>query len=242
MATKYTVFYEATSLSIIRHVDGETQTYMLKSNENHLKVEESTAFIKEFTQSSFLHVPEFEHFICSENGVSLPASIFEEQAVNAYYERLYGELNDQETLRFESLNQQKVIRIFNVPSWTITLLERHFSKTNISSVFESQFQALELYLQRKVVVSLFISPQFAHLVLFKKGDLFFIDTISFDRLEDILFHLVTLLSKNNATEDSGVLLMQNIHPTHTLQEIKALIAQISSFNALEVLLKHNQIT
>jgi len=99
---------------------------------------------------------------------------------------------------------------------------------------------MELYSQRKVVVFLFVSESAIHMVLQKNGDLRFIDSIAFDTLEDIVYHLLNLLTKNKATEDPGVLLLQSIHGVHSPETIQHLLSQMANFNTLEVIVKKHQ--
>ena len=240
MSVKYTVFYESTSLSIIRHVDGEVLRYSLKSSELTHRIEESKAFIKDVTESSFLHSPEFEHYVCSGYTVSLPASIFDTNFVKDYFERVHGTFEAEPILEHASLNHQKVIHIYNVPLWTKSFLENTFSKPNSPTLFEYLIQSMELYSQRKVVVFLFVSESAIHVVLQKNGDLRFIDSIPFDTLEDIVYHLLNLLTKNKATEDPGVLLLQSIHAGHSPETIQHLMSQMANFNTLEVVVKKYQ--
>lgn len=240
MSVKYTVFYEPTSLSIIRHLDGETKSYHLKSLESHLIIEESKVFIKEFTASSFLHSPEFDHFICPDHCVTLPVSLFDPSFLNEYFERVHGKLEPLYLLQYSSIHHQKAIHIFKVPIWTKSLLESTFSNTTLPSIFEHLLQSMELYAQRKVVLSLLVSNNSAFIVLKKNGELHFIDAISIESIEDILYHMLNILTKNNIKEELGVILIQSINDSFPLHSISSLLGQISSFNSFEIILKTNQ--
>lgn len=178
--------------------DVSIKPYQLISSNTRLIAEEIHALLKEETQKHFLHVSDFNLYFISEKLLTIPTTVFDNQLVNEYWQRMYEKLSKETQLQVFISKHYKVNIIYEVHDGWTAFIGNHFNlKTSPVYVEEllnpPSHEALDLQLM--------ILPKHFWMVLKSQNVLLFLDTCFYDTVDDILYFVLNVYKKRNTNLD-----------------------------------------
>jgi len=199
----------------------------IRSNTKELMQEEVKSFLKEKTNSSFLHSPDFEHINVGYRHLVLPSSVFDDSLTNAYDERMYGNLPDSLTLNSNYCKLFQVQLISATPIWLNEYMSANFNVNSIPSAHLLFLNNVSTTTSFEVLVFCFQTKVYIGINEDKK--LWYSDFIVADAVEDILFTLLNMTSQLNLKFESGNLKIGSINSTFIPAEIITIFNKIEAF-------------
>ncbi len=225
------IIYEHSTVSVI--TDQGIFSHKIRSNTPALISEEIKSFIKTSTNSSFLHAPDFQHLIIGENHLLLPSVMFDEALLTSYYERMYDKVPAHSTLTHHVNERQQVHIIYTLQSWITNLLTEQFNNTNINILHEV------ILSRNQRVNSLLIDLHFftnqAYIGIQQKDILSASELFEYAEIDDVLYMLLTILSKQQINPTEGKISLSSISTTHPVSKIEQLLKKLDLFSSVEII-------
>lgn len=225
------IIYEHSTVSVI--TDQGIFSHKIRSNTPALISEEIKSFIKTSTNSSFLHAPDFQHLIIGENHLLLPSVMFDEALLTSYYERMYDKVPAHSTLTHHVNERQQVHIIYTLQSWITNLLTEQFNNTNINILHEV------ILSRNQRVNSLLIDLHFftnqAYIGIQQKDILSASELFEYAEIDDVLYMLLTILSKHQINPTEGKIRLSSISTTHPVSKIEQLLKKLDLLSSVEII-------
>lgn len=238
MKENYCIYYFSDSLVLLpKNKNEEVKFKLILSKRLDLQIEEAKEWIKTETNSSFLHSEEFLHVIVGSKNVLLPSKIFDENQIQAYYQKVYEECEEGFQLITNKNAFFGVNSIETLPFWALELTSLVFHHANYSTQFTFYLEKLRSFSNDKTNVFCMIHPNRFFIGINEGNKLIFFDDAAYSSAEDILYFLLNCIQKCQVLPGKS-----NLYLGHLLSEdvkIKFLelivkIADLSDFNSIEL--------
>lgn len=205
--------------------------YQIKSTTSALIMEEITAFLKKETESHFLHANEFEHWNICDKLLVLPTSVYDPQLKETYWNRMFGA--DPKECRLEEYASKslKVQVIYEVPTWLNEFLKQQFNKTSSQSVV---YDMLSDTKNGTLQMNLVISENSFIFSLRNDRELFYLDTQSYDSVEDILYCMLHVLIRQKLKVNNVCCNLYAFCASMTVQSLEQGMKKITELQSVAI--------
>jgi hypothetical protein len=227
------VYYSQKNLYLIRSgaEDSPSIPYEIKSTTQGLIIEEITAFLRKETDKHFLHSSDFEHCFITDKFLTLPLSVYDPQLKSTYWNRMFGAERKDYQLEETQSKSLKVQTLYEVPVWFNEFLRQQFNKTSCLHMLS------ELLAETKNVsksLNLVICESTFIFSFRNDRELFFIDCQSYESVDDILYAILNVLTRQKITAGK---FQWNLFPfcsTIFVETLKQGMKRIQELNTVEI--------
>ena len=225
------VIYEQATVSVI--TDEGIFYHSIRSNTPPLIIEEIKSFIKTSTNSSFLHAPDFQHLVIGENHLLLPSVMFDEALLTSYYERMYDQVPAHSTLEHHVNERQQIHILYAQQTWLNTLLSEQFNDANINLLHD-------VILTRNhrintIQIDLHFFTTHAYIGIQQKEILSASELFEYSEIDDVLFMLLTILTKQHITPVGGKIRLSSISTVNPVGKIEHLLQKLDLLSGVEII-------
>jgi hypothetical protein len=225
------VIYEHSTVSVI--TDHGIFYHSIRSNTPELISEEIKSFIKSSTNSSFLHAPDFQHLIIGENHLLLPSVMFDEALLTSYYQRMYDNVPTHSTLAHHLNERQQVHILYTQQSWLNTLLTEQFNNVNVNLLHDVIFT--RNHRVNTIQIDLHFFTTHAYIGIQQKEILGASELFEYSEIDDVVFMLLTILTKQNINPAGGKIRLSSISTLHTVGKIEHLLRKLDLLSGVEII-------
>jgi hypothetical protein len=225
------VIYEHSTVSVI--TDEGIFYQSIRSTTPELICEEIKSFIKTSTNSSFLHAPDFQHLVIGENHLLLPSVMFDEALLTSYYERMYDQVPAHSTLEHHVNERQQIHILYTQQTWLNTLLSEQFNDANINLLHD-------VILTRNhrintIQIDLHFFTTHAYIGIQQKEILSASELFEYSEIDDVLFMLLTILTKQHINPTEGKIRLSSISTAHPVSKIEHLLQKLDLLSGVEII-------
>lgn len=226
----FTILYEELKVSLLTeehifHCD-------IRSVAEPLIHEEIKSFLKDKSNSSFLHAPDFNHAVTGINHLAIPNAVFEQAHAATYHSRMFGTLNARHELcNTLSVNAQ-VQLIHAQPTWLKGFVWAQFNGELIHSMHELLLSSLHRSTGYTIDLHCFTNQ--CYLGVYRDQTLWYSDFFEFTLIDDIIYMLVNMLNQYKLSTDGALLRLSSTHPTIQPALINAYLERIEPLNLLAI--------
>lgn len=225
------VIYEHSTVSVI--TDEGIFYHSIRSNTPALICEEIKSFIKTSTNASFLHAPDFQHLVIGENHLLLPSVMFDEALLTSYYERMYDQVPAHSTLEHHVNERQQIHILYTLQSWLNTLLTEQFNNTNINLLHEVILSRNQRV--KTILIDLHFFTTHAYIGIQQKDILGASELFEYSEIDDVLFMLLTILTKQHINPTEGKIRLSSISTAYPVSKIESVLRKLDLLSGVEII-------
>jgi hypothetical protein len=225
------VIYEQATVSVI--TDEGIFYHSIRSNTPPLIIEEIKSFIKTSTNSSFLHAPDFQHLVIGENHLLLPSVMFDEALLSSYYERMYDLVPANSTLEHYVNERQQIHVLYTQQSWLNTLLTEQFNSANINLLHHVILT--RNHRVKTIQIDLHFFTTHAYIGIQHKEILGASELFEYSEIDDVIFMLLTILTKQQINPAGGKIRLSSISMAHPVSKIEHLLKRLELLTGIEII-------
>ncbi|NBP28882.1 MAG: DUF3822 family protein [Flavobacteriia bacterium] len=227
------VYYSQKYLYLIKagSEDLPSIPYEIKSITPGLIMEEITAFLKKETNSHFLHSNDFEHWNISDRFLTLPLAVYDPQLKGTYWNQMFG--TERKNYRLEESHSKslKVQTVYEVPEWLNDFLRQQFNKTSsIPLLGELMAESKHIGWSMNLVIG---SSTFIFSVR-NDRELFFIDSQGYESVDDILYGILNVLSRQKLALTQAQCNVYAFCPAIMVETLKQGMKRIQELHLVEI--------
>ena len=226
----FTILYEENKVSLLSKEN--TFHCDIRSNTEPLIHEEIKSFLKDNSNSSFLHAPDFTHAVVGINHMAIPHAVFEQANAAAYHARMYDTLNATHELHNTLSANAQVQLLHAQPTWLNGFVTAHFNGEPIHSIHYLLLSSLQRSTGYTIDLHCFANQ--CYLGVYRDQKLWYSDFFEFTLIDDIIYMLVNMLNQYKLSTEGALLRLSSTHPTIQPALINAYLERIEPLNLLAI--------
>jgi hypothetical protein len=226
----FTILYEEYKVSLL--TEENTFHCDIRSNTEPLIHEEIKSFLKDNSNSSFLHAPDFTHAVVGLYHMAMPNAVFEQAHAAAYHSRMYGTLNSTHELHNTLSANAQVQLIHAQPTWLNGFVAAQFNGEPIHSMHQLLLSSLQRNTGYTIDLHCFTNQ--CYLGVYRDQTLWYSDFFEFTLIDDIIYMLVNMLNQYKLSTEGALLRLSSTHPTIQPALINAYLERIEPLNLLAI--------
>lgn len=202
--------------------------HSIRSTSDTLIMEEISSVIKEKTQSSFLHAPDFTHFSVGSRHHLLPSALFDPSLIAAYDERIYGELAENFDLTASPVKSFQVHAIQAQDKWINALMQKYFNESAASGIHGFFLHNAAKSSNLSIDIHCFETKAF--IGIYRENKIWYADFSSFEAIDDIVYTTLNAIQHFNFQEQDGILRLSSSHSTMQEDTMLATFERMAFFD------------
>ena len=226
----------------ISSLDGEklieTTQHQLTSINDDLKAAEAKEFIKEFTNSSFLHSADYTCFFRCSQFILVPNSIYDEHLMVNYFELSFGPCANPTSIHSHTNIPLGITSVYQTASWVNTFCLSNFPDKTIHTSQQSYLNLNQDSANLELQGCICFDDASFYLQLFQKGKLLYSQETAIMNSDDLIYFTSAALKKLPIDIFHGKIIL---YPRHTMEidtSILANFTRISEFKDIQFILSN----
>lgn len=166
----------------------------------------------------------------------VPISVYNESSAGAIFKLMFGEDVDLKTIDFNRLMELGMVSVYEIPDWVKSFFIRRFPHIIFKHEHAMTLRALfqKKTFKRNIVIG--FCDSYLNISVISKNDLIFSNSFEFQTEEDILYHLLFVIEKEELTDKEGEInfLYIDEKTEASAKEVKRQLIQLKPFKKIEV--------
>jgi len=159
--------------------------------------------------------------------------MFDEALLTSYYERMYDQVPAHSTLEHHVNERQQIHILYAQQTWLNTLLSEQFNDANINLLHD-------VILTRNhrintIQIDLHFFTTHAYIGIQQKEILSASELFEYSEIDDVLFMLLTILTKQHITPVGGKIRLSSISTVNPVGKIEHLLQKLDLLSGVEII-------
>lgn len=170
------------------------------------------------------------------NQTLVPIGVFTESSSEAIFKLMFGEEIDTKTIDYNRLMELGMVSIYEIPDWVKYFFIRRFPHIIFKHEHAMTLRALFQKKTFKKYIVIGFCDNYMNISVINKNDLIFSNSFEFQTVEDIIYHLLFVVEREELTNEEGTInfLYIDKNTKSRAEEVKRQLIQLRPFKNIEV--------
>lgn len=166
----------------------------------------------------------------------VPLSVFNESSSEAVFNLMFGAETDSKTIDFNRLMELSMVSVYEIPDWVKSFFIRRFPHIVFKHEHAMTLRALfqKKTFKRDIVIG--FCDNYMNICIISKNELTFSNSFEFQTKEDVIYHLLFVIEREELTNEEGEInfLFIDEKTKAIAEEVKDQLLQLRPFKKIIV--------